>query len=78
MKRKALAKFSLDLPPPDPAWIEAAKKTIDARLKVIMANRERLIEAFIAETGLPPSECELVETHAGFTTIVRMRRRGEP
>lgn len=26
----------------------------------IMANRERLLNAFIAETGLRPSECEVV------------------
>jgi hypothetical protein len=28
----------------------------------IMANRERYLEAWVAETGLHPSECELVET----------------
>lgn len=27
----------------------------------VLANREKLVAAFIAETGLKPSECELVE-----------------
>lgn len=45
----------------------------------IMANRERYLEAWIAETGLLPSECEVVERQSadGFdistTTIVQKR-----
>lgn len=32
-----------------------------AQTDFIMAHRERLVAAFVAETGLLPSECELVE-----------------
>ncbi len=60
------------------AWSEQLRATVDARLALIMENREKLVRAFIAETGLLPSQCELVETHTGFSTVVRVRRRGEP
>lgn len=58
-------------------WADLAQRSVDARLKLIMKNREKLVQAFIAETGLLPSECELIETHTGFSTVVRIRRRGE-
>ena len=36
---------------------EIVNKTVE----FIMANREKLVEAFIAETGLMPSNCKIVE-----------------
>lgn len=40
---------------------EAVERAAKERVDFIMKNRERLIEAFVAETGLLPSQCELVE-----------------
>ncbi len=45
----------------------------------INQNRERYVEAWIAETGLKPSEAEIVEesftTATGFQTRITVRRR---
>jgi hypothetical protein len=47
------------------------------KLRVIYANRERYVEAWIAETGLLPSESELVEDISDpLRTAIRVRRRG--
>jgi len=45
------------------------------RLKFINENKEKLVEAFIAETGFRPSECQMVinESRAGIS-IIYMRR----
>jgi hypothetical protein len=45
-----------------------------------MKNREKLIEAFIAETGLKPSECVFVEEQIStdpfnFKTVVWVKKR---
>ena len=41
----------------------------------ILEQREQIIEAFIAETGCKPSECEQVmeATEGGYTWYVRKR-----
>lgn len=38
-------------------FMNAMKTAIDSRLKFISENQEKFVEAFIAETGLKPSEC---------------------
>ena len=45
--------------------------------RLLMKHRERYVRAFMAETGLKPSECELVEQHLGDGSgaIVRVRAR---
>lgn len=50
----------------------------DELMREIMANRERYLAAWIAETGLHPSECELVEwcSRPGNPTTVIVRKRG--
>ena len=53
---------------------EAAQK----RIAYINANRTKLVEAFIAETGFNPSECEIVETDKGDAKSVFMRRVAPP
>jgi hypothetical protein len=45
------------------------------RLKTIVANRESYVAAWIAETGLAPSECEIVEQHNLDVTVVFCRKR---
>ena len=40
---------------------QAIASAAEKRVAFIMRNRERLLEAWIAENGLPPSRCELVE-----------------
>jgi hypothetical protein len=48
----------------------------DELVKNINANRERIVEAFIAETGLPPSEVMLVEQlNPGSTITLTFVRR---
>lgn len=48
----------------------------------IGAHRERLVSAFVAETGLLPSECCLVEQTRpgpdGLVTTVVYARKGSP
>jgi hypothetical protein len=46
----------------------------------IAANREKILKAFIAETGLKPSECEQVFVHRpdGHSWFVRKRAEQEP
>lgn len=43
--------------------------------KRIMENREKYVTAWIAETGLKPSECEIVEQHNFGEIVVFMRKR---
>lgn len=38
-------------------------RAVALRMRQIMARREALVEAWMAETGLLPSESELVERH---------------
>lgn len=47
------------------------------RLRFVMANRERFVEAWCAETGILPSEAAIVETFDSttLTTTVMVRRR---
>ena len=57
---------------------ETIAKAVNDRMRFIAANREKLIEAWVAETGLSPSESELVETCSadGLTVTATIRRRG--
>lgn len=54
-------------------------KLAEEQTRHIMVHRERLLCAFIAETGLRPSECELVETFEttpqGHRVVVTVRKR---
>ena len=51
-------------------------EVISERLKLIHEGRERLVEAWIAETGLKPSECMLVEQHRTDGSItLRVEKR---
>lgn len=51
----------------------------DAReriIKEVLANRERFLQAWIAQTGLHPTDCELVEERYGDGTVrIHVRRR---
>lgn len=38
--------------------LEAAAREL---VRAVMENREKYLQAWVAETGLPPTECELVE-----------------
>ena len=42
-----------------------------AKLREVVADRERYITAWVAETGLHPSDCVLVERIDGPTRVVR-------
>jgi len=51
------------------------------QLAFINSHREHLVRAFMAETGLMPSECELVEQRQGdgsLTVYLRKRKPSEP
>jgi len=41
----------------------------------ILKHREKYIKAFIAETGLMPSECQIVEQHKGYETIFYLEKK---
>lgn len=57
------------------------KESSFQRVNDIMTQRERILEAFIAETGLLPSQCEQVEERRpeGFKWYIRKNliRKGE-
>ena len=47
------------------------------RLAFILANREKLVEAWLAETGLLPSQCVLMQQDLGHTIRVWIEKRPE-
>jgi len=58
-------------------WSAAMLRAQEEALRDVMRNRETLIGAFVAETGLHPSECELVEQRHGLNvTHAWVRRSG--
>ncbi len=57
---------------PAPATLE---QSIEYAYRCIMERQEQIIEAFIAETGCLPSECELVHTFRGQQVVWTIQRR---
>jgi hypothetical protein len=53
-------------------------KLAAASMRRIAANREAYVSAWLAETGLLPSQCEIVEqlTEQGVVVTIRPRARG--
>lgn len=50
-------------------------KVLSAKLRFIARHKERLIAAWVAETGLLPSESELViQDHGNGMTTARVRK----
>ena len=45
------------------------------QMDVLMRNREHYLIAFVAETGLKPSECEIVERRESNGDLVIFARR---
>ncbi len=65
-------------PTPEPP--RSISDAVREKMQFTMANRERLVEAWVAETGLQPSESVLNEQHMddGITRVwVESRLRGE-
>lgn len=59
------------------AFGEAVFAAAVARFEFIMRRREALLEAWVAETGLFPSEAVLVErTHDDGSVTVAVERKG--
>jgi len=53
------------------------EKLIAAKMQEINSQRERILEAFIAEIGCKPSECEQVmqrQSDGGYIWFVRKRK----
>ena len=53
-------------------------ENIKKQFDLIMENREKYIQAFVAETGVFPTECEMVEEYvneSNFTGITMFFRR---
>ena len=48
---------------PKGSFKEEIDKITKEKIITIMDNREKFISAFMAETGLLPSQCQLVERH---------------
>lgn len=67
-------------PPVMNALNEAIEKAVNARMEIIEANRTKLIEAFIAETGLNPRNavmCVEQKTSTGFRLWFRAKTEKE-
>jgi hypothetical protein len=47
-------------------------------MRAMAVEHERYVRAWIAETGLHPSECELVQTVAADGVVVRMQVKAQP
>jgi hypothetical protein len=43
------------------SWQDDARRAVEDKLRQINEFKERYIEAWIAETGLKPSECTIVQ-----------------
>lgn len=57
-------------------WQDEIAKLAAERVRFIIAGRERLMEAWVSETGCKPSESELVEQHdADGTVRVSVRKK---
>ena len=56
------------------------KQIAEAQVKFIMGNREKFVSAFIAETGLHPSECVMLEhkNDNGLVTSISFERNTHP
>ena len=60
----------------DREFADIVRLRAEEQLRIIAANRECYIAAWVAETGLLPSESQLVERrHADGTVTVTVRRR---
>jgi len=53
--------------------IGSLKDIADKKYELIISQREKFIEAFIAETGLRPSECEMIEEHINEPNFVGVK-----
>jgi hypothetical protein len=52
---------------------------LEDKLREVMAHRERYVTAWVAETGVLPSEAELVQTHnADGSITIRVQRQTLP
>ena len=57
-------------------WQDEIAHLAGERVKFIIANRERLVEAWVAETGSKPSESEIIERQGSDGTVrVTVRKR---
>ena len=56
---------------------ETFQQSLSSKYQEIMSEREKIVEAFIAETGLKPSEIELVEERTMTGAIWYVRKREE-
>ncbi len=54
------------------------EQTVQKYYDEVLANRDAILEAFIAETGCKPSEIEMVEEHQNGVMLTRFRKREEP
>jgi hypothetical protein len=56
--------------------IEGMRSFTERTAYFIALHQEKLVEAFIAEIGCPPSECEMVVSHnSPADTVISVRRR---
>lgn len=58
-----------------PEFTAARKRLLDETMARIAVSREKLLEAWIAETGILPSEAVLVVEHTGIVTRCYVERR---
>jgi len=59
------------------AWAKEFEKSVEKKLTTMCLTRGSIIEAFIAETGIRPSEAVLVEERqndGGFRFYIRKRK----
>lgn len=54
-------------------WLDDVHEYAAERMRVITANREAFIEAFLAEVGCMPSEAELCEETTTYGTVITTR-----
>lgn len=66
------------VPPIAGVSLSAIQASAKERWRAIMKERERYIEAWIAETGYRPSQCQLVELHEADRTVVYITRKRGP
>lgn len=53
------------------------RRLVDAKLQEIQLNQEKFLEAFIAETGLSPSEAVMMTETDGLTIRIWFREKND-
>lgn len=66
-------------PPADLAWRDELREMVGEQMLDIAKYRDQYLKAWLAETGLHPSECVIITQQVNpLTTRMWVQRKGDP